>query len=491
MDYDSLVAIKQAKERIATFHAHLRKNDWYPHELQKEIAREIFNNNKKKVWVQAGRSIGKSHLARYVALRYAIEHPNSAVYIVTPERKQAYEIHWIAPSCNILNMVPTDFLLEGDQGYNKSELRLNFKNGSFVKLDGSDNESSLRGYKPHFFVADEFQAWRQESWIAMEPNFIAYDATTVQIGTPPDRECYYTEQLKFFQSEHNKQNPRYYYLQAPTERNPRLAKDQLEELKRGFLLRGEEAVWRREYMAEFVPGGVNAVFGTLWDRRKLVHPHATLMNMLYKDKHKVRWYSVFDPGTTSVFATLHAVHNPYTADLFILDEIYERDRNKTSSTQIWERSVKNETELYPEAAPRTFKRWCDEAAAWFIREIHYNYRENINKTQKSLHSKESMISTIKDIMIYGKVHVSDRCRNLIWEIENYVTDEYGRLPDKDDHLVDCLIYLVSACNFRFVENVLAKTNELPQKYTIEQEFQKTPTEDWTEALNERYFDYIH
>ena len=88
------------------------------------------------------------------------------------------------------------------------------------------------------------------------------------------------------------------------------------------------------------------MFGTLWNREKFVRPHATVMRVLKKDAHKVRWYSIFDPGTESVFAVLHAVHNPFTAEIFLLEEIYEKNRNNTSSGQIWDRAMVNERALY-------------------------------------------------------------------------------------------------------------------------------------------------
>ena len=482
--------ITQRRE-LEIFLKHLRKQSdggWDLHAGQKIPAREMFNNGKRRVWLQCGRSYGKSHYARYVAARYAIENPGSACYIIAPERKQAHEIHWVQGPCNITNIIPRELLLEGDSALNKSELRVLLKNGSFIKLDGSDNETSLRGLKPDLVVADEFQGWRPESWVAMEPNFIAKNTLVLILATPPDRECYYTEEWRYHKNQVTQNNPKYFYQELPTEANPRYPKDELAELERKHYAKGEEAVWQREYMAKFVPGGVNAVFGTLWNREKFVRPHATLMRVLKKDAHKVRWYSIFDPGTESVFAVLHAVHNPFTAEIFLLEEIYEKNRNNTSSGQIWDRAMVNERALYS-AEPRSWRRVYDEAAAWFAREIQFNYRETLNKTQKNLHTKESMISTVKEIMLNGKLHVSDRLKNFIFEIENYVTDDKGRLPDKDDHLLDCLFYLVSFCNYKFIEGVKEKDKNYPNRYTIEDGIKETQgSEDWTAGLNDHYFD---
>lgn len=481
-----ITALKSAHERIKLFHNHLKGHQWYPHEGQVELIRAVFNDGKTDAWAQCGRSFGKSHAARYIATRYALSRPNSACYVVAPERKQAYEIHWIAPDNNITTAIPRELLLDGDEAFNKSELRINFKNGSFIKLDGSDNISALRGYKPHLFIADEFQSWKPEAWQAMEPNFIANQSTVVRIGTPPDRECYYTEQLAFFQKQERAGHPRYFFMRMPTASNPKLDKERLEELRRGFLERGEEAIWRREYMAEFVPGGASAVFGTLWDRTKTVVGHGALLKALEGDINQLKWFTICDPGTTSCFAVLFCAYNPYTAELFLLDEIYERDRNKTSSTQIWQRIEQREKLLCPQAQ---WRRYADEAAAWFINEISFNYRISINKTNKAVHSKESMIGLFKDVLLHELVRVSDKCKMFMFEIENYVTDDRNRLPDKDDHLLDCLFYALSACNYKLVEKLKKRDPGLPARWTpLDEINRKELDSDWTRGLDERYFD---
>lgn len=486
---DRLRALHEAKEQIRKFHIHLKAHNWWLHDLQKEIAQQAFQFSRDEIWAQCGRSFGKSHLARYIAARFAIQNPNSACYIVAPERKQAYEIHWIAPDSNITNIIPQEMLMPGDEALNKSELRVNLKNGSFIKLDGADNVSALRGYKPHLFIADEFQAWKQDAWQAMEPNFIANKAIVVRIGTPPDRECYYTEQLKYFQKQQNTGNARYYFIRTPSSSNPRLDPIRLEELRRGFIERGEEAMWRREYLAEFVPGGAMAVFGTLWDRAKTVHPHSKLAKILEGDANQIQWYTICDPGTTSVFAVLFAAYNPYTAEIFLLDEIYERDRNKTSSTQIWKRVQEKEKELYPKAAPRTWRRFSDEAAAWFINEIAYSFREHLNKTRKAVHSKESMVSLAKDIMLHEKLRVSDRCKMFMFEVENYVTDEKGDIPDKDDHLLDCFFYLLSGSGYKFIERERVNSQRGAISVLGREGTSAIGSKtDWTGGLDERYFD---
>lgn len=399
---------------------------------------------------QWGRNGGKSYGAGgYLTTRYAIENPNTQNYIIAPERKQAYEIYWA--SGLIQNMIPRHLLLDGDDGLNKSELRLLLKNGSFIKLDGADNHKALRGYKPNFLVADEFQDWLEESWIAMEPNLLAKNATAVLIGTPPDRECFYTRRRDFVLSELKRGNKRYFYMECPTALNPIFTKEMLDEIHRGFIERQEEAIWRREYMAEYVPGGASAVWGTLWNRRKFTQPHDELIGLIFRDINSWRFFTVCDPGTTSCFAVLFAAYNPYTQSIVLLDEIYEKDRNKTSSSQIWERIIAKEQALYPNHPPRTFFRIADEAAAWFINEISHNYREAITPTQKQSRKKDQNISLAKDIMFHDKVRCSSKLDKFFYEMDNFVTKDNGDYPDEDDHLIDDFLYLIAGSGYSFVE----------------------------------------
>ncbi len=448
-DIAALAAIRAKREIIEALHSKLKLEGRWLHKGQQLVARKIFQEGKKVLQCQWGRNGGKSFTAAYVTTRYAIENPGSQCYIVAPERKQAYEIYWA--SGLIQNMVPRELLLDGDDGLNKSELRLYLKNGSFIKLDGSDNHKALRGYKPDFIVCDEFQDWLEEAWIAMEPNLLAKNAVCFCIGTPPDRECFYTRRREFVLSEVRRANKRYFYMECPTALNPIFTEEMLDEIKRGFIERQEEAIWRREYMAEYVPGGAKAVWGTLWSRRKFTRPKDELVGLIFRDIGSWRFFTIADPGTTSCFAVLFAAYNPYSQSIILLDEIYEKDRTKTSSSQIWDRIIAKEQALYPNHPPRTWFRIADEAAAWFINEISHNYREAITPTQKGSRKKDQNVSLAKDIMFHDKLRCSSTLDKFFYEMDNFVTKDNGDFPDEDDHLIDTFLYLIAGSGYSFVE----------------------------------------
>ena len=449
MDLKKLKAFEESTARLTTFHDHLHEKKHFPHKGQLLVARALndtYFGNPPVVWAQCGRNFGKSTgCAAYNSIRRAITIPNQQCYIISHEAKNTREIYW--DSYMLEDMLPKQYVTS----INKTSARVEFDNRSFIKLDGADNVPSLRGYKPSFLVTEESQNWKKDAWIAMEPNVLAKKAPVLHIGTPPDKECWFTERREFILAEIKRGNRRYTYMELPTDYNPHMSKDLLEELKRGHLDRGEEAIWLREYMAKYVPGGATAVWGTLWDRRKFVRKDDELIYLCRKNANALQWYVIADPGTTSCFAVLFIAYNPVTCEVFILREIYERDRSRASSSQIWDRIVEITSELRPQMPLTSWFLVADEAAAWFINEISYNYGHYFRPTQKHLKPQEQNISIIRDILYHQRVYYSDLLRYFPWEMDNYVTDENGKLPKANDHLIDGLCYFVADSNYRFVE----------------------------------------
>jgi hypothetical protein len=296
-EIEKLRLIREKREQIERLHDNIKTLGISLHPGQIIIAKKLFQENKKDLMIQCGRNFGKSTCLAYCAVRFALENPNSQGYIIAPERAQAYEIYW-APFM-IQNMIPREFLLDGDEAFNKSELRIFFKNGSFIKITGADNHTALRGIKPDWLGCDEFQDWETEAWTAMSPNLLAKNAPVIKIGTPPDRDCFYTKHREYILSELKKGNPRYFYMEGPTAMSPRFSPEMIEEIRQEYVLKGEEAVFRREYLAEYVPGGAKAVFGTLWDRKYYTRRHDELMAVVSRDIQQMKWFTVSDPGTSS------------------------------------------------------------------------------------------------------------------------------------------------------------------------------------------------
>lgn len=434
----ALSSIRAYTERLRKLHELFK-----PHPGQVTAGRAYFEQNAKQILLQCGRNFGKSLFGTYCAIRHAILNYNAAIYIIGPKQKQQSEIIW--HSGYLRNMIPKEYLGRGNESFNQAQLRVWFDTGSFIKIDGSDNEDDLRGYKPDLLIIDEFKDWKREAFQAMEPNLKAKNASVIMVGTPPDAECFYTEMRRFVMAKQAGGDKKYFYLELPTSTNPHIDSELLAQTHYDMVQRGEEAVWEREYMARYVPGGAASVFPRFAVSTH-VKAHDNIIKLIKRDLRKLQWFCVCDPGTTTVFAVLFGAINPYTGQVFLLDEIYEKDRALCSTTQIWERVGEIVDDLNPR--PDLWVYAYDEAAAWFAVEVSDKYGAALLPTQKKLSNKDSQISLIRDLMrIPNKFVVSDRCSMFCHEVQNYITDSTGKLPRKNDHLIDCLRYLLSIANY--------------------------------------------
>lgn len=156
------------------------------------VARALFIDGCKDIWVEGGRKGGKSYgVICYCAWRWAGMFPGSHIYYYAPEQKQAKEILW-APQI-IQNFGPREYLTGKP---NDTEMRVNFKNGSYIKLDGSDNFDSVRGISSaHLFFLDERRDFKKEFFPAFDPNRARFMAPVISTSTPPEAEGPYTEKL--------------------------------------------------------------------------------------------------------------------------------------------------------------------------------------------------------------------------------------------------------------------------------------------------------
>jgi hypothetical protein len=414
--------------------------EWEPHDGQIPVGRALFRDDVRQIFIQCGRKWGKTETVLYMLWRWAMTNPGSSCYYISPFQKQSKEIVWA--NRRLQNFGPREWLKEGSSGINNSELRLNFVNGSFIKCDGSDNFDAYRGIEPHFVVYEEFKDFRPEFHTAMDPNLAVFNAPLIIIGTPPDRECQFTQLADEF-----KNDPAKRWFHAPTWQNPHISKVWLEKKKREHYAKNEGDVWEREYGAKFVKGGASKIFPMI-DRARHVRPHAAVMKEIERDRRKLVWMQWNDPAAASCFASLWIALNPYTKRLYALDEIYETDQAAMSVRQIGRRIIDKNRELCDRAE---WRMGYDEAETWWATEFFDAFQEYMEPSQKALHDKESGLSLVKDILLKDLLVISDRCEKLFWELDNYFKDKKGKIPKTNDHLIDDLRYILGALNYSLTE----------------------------------------
>lgn len=449
--------ISKTLEHYARVILGLHKN-FEPHPAQIQIGRALFNDNCRDIFVQAGRNAGKSHLAAYLLWRWAMFNPGSENYYFAPYMKQAREIVW-APK-----LLPYFGPREWTEKPNDTEMRVKFANGSFIKCDGSDNTDAYRGVKPKgLIILDEFKDFRPEFIEAFDPNRAAHNAPMLIFGTPPDRQCQFSEVREVYKSD-----PKKRYFHFPTSTNPHISKKWLDDKRAELEARGDFDVWQREYEAIEVYGGSQKIFPML--APAVIKPYDEIMKKLAKDKKRIEWLLWADPAAASTFAVLFIAYNPYTSEIYCLDEVYEQDQEKMTVRQIGQRTIDMRTEIQDRFE---WRQGYDEAETWFMSEMLDNFGEHFEPSQKSANDKESGLTLIKDMLLLDKLIISDRCEKLFWELDNYYKNKNGDIPKTDDHLIDCLRYILAALFYQIPERVDEPEKNDPHSRRLATQFPNT------------------
>lgn len=459
------------------------KNRLHPDQI--EQLKPLYIDGKKDLFLSCGRKWGKTELIGYVLWKHALENPGSACYYVGPEAAHARKIIW--DGYRLQRYMGND-----TQKYIKSirnqEMMIRLTNGSFIQVVGSDNYAVANGLTPSIAVYDEFKAFNPRWHVEFAPNRAAKAAPLIIIGTKPragnKNMDQYNEILEYMRND-----PDSYVADRTTFDNPinhlpdqkKIIDQEISQLR----ARGEEDVVQLEYYSRVVPGGKQAIF-PMFRRDKHIHAHEDLIAEIEKDRKRLQWVWIADPGNTTCFGMLFAAYNEYTGNLYILDEIYEKDQSKTSVGIIVPSGKKKCHEFYPQSSIEDdWLKGCDDAAAWFMTEAMSRFGIYFSPAEKWKGTKEEGLSVIKDQLIYDTVKISDRCRNLAEEMEKYAKDLHGRIPKKNDHLIDCFRYLNGMIHYDFntVQEAVKKKVEMHDgrfRGFLDEEYDSP--EDWTTGI---------
>jgi hypothetical protein len=397
--------------------------NWMPHEVQARIAEAIFYKRIKNVFVCAGRNNGKTENAAYCTWRWGKQNPNSENYIFEPLAKQGREILWA--SKRIQNFGPQEWV---DGKPNETEMRVKFTNGSFIKVEGSDNSASMAGIKPKgLIVYDEFKDHRPESITNFEPNRAAFDVPALFIGTPPEFHNHFVDYMDMA-----KNSPDWLFIHAPTRSNPHISTKWLERKRLEMIAMGMEEDWLREYEAIFVKGGKKTIYPQ-WLKLK----YKSLDEVMPKDLHKWVLIVSLDPAATSIFGGVFFLYNPFSKKIIIVDEIYESEPNKMTAREI-NRTINEKLNPWI-GKVKAIEYVYDEAAAYFKNEINEISPEKwLSPSRKADFGVEGYINLIRAALNAELIEVVGTCKNTIKEHEEYAKDDKGRIPKENDHIINCI-----------------------------------------------------
>lgn len=403
--------------------------------------------------------------------------PNSAVYYIAPLQKQARELIWannrlqnfFKPKVDPVTKRTHKGHTESESAqiyaelcekygvkYNNTEMRISFSNGSFIKLDGSDQYEAYRGINPHLMLYDEFKDHHPKFHIGMDPNLATHQAPLVIVGTPPVGEDTNEKQFIELADDFSQEEDASYYNYTSYS-NPHISKEWLDKKKEELYRRSRGDEWEREYMARRIKAGSRAMFPMLeYPRPKegIYHtrhcrPHAEILNLLQKRHKDWEYFLGFDPGSTSTFGVLLGAFNSFTRQGVWIDCIYEKKKEEMTTRKIYPKALELLQGL--PVLEEDVRKLYDHAAAWFNNEVIDNFDEALEPCSKDIKKdKMANVRLIGDMLIYGYWVASEKCGPLFEEMKNYRTDEEGKLPKKNDHLIDIERYILNAANYTMV-----------------------------------------
>ena len=428
---------------------------WQPLPWQIKFVRALFYEGKKDLGAMCGRGAGKSEVTAYCLWRWAMEHPNSENYFIGPLYNQMKEIMWA--SSRIQNFGPSEWI----ESVNNTELRITFKNGSFIKLEGANNSEKLRGIKPRGLICwDESKDIGKEAIEAMDPNRARYKAPMIYIGTPPENHTYFIDRM-----ESMKKDPENcFFIQVPSSENHYNDSEWLERKRKQLIEMGLEDVYRREYLAEFVLGGHRSVFPMV---PKM--PIISVNEAWPKDSAKWVLHIGMDPASTSVFAVVFFLFNPFTKKVIPVGEIYESRPEYCTARKINE-AVNHKVKNFKEKGIKSIEITYDSSARWLRNEMsEIDESWWMNPCDKSS-GLQGEISCWRGVLAHGHFQWTDAVPKLRWEMENYILDDKGKLPDKDDHAWQAGVYSLIKMGFDFNQTLEPKLpDDQARGYRIEDE----------------------
>ena len=147
---------------------------------------EIFNSKARFKVVAAGRRFGKSHLACWLCIIFALRSNKGDVFYVAPTFQQAKDVAWDV----FKRLIPKGEGVAEDYHENTGVIKL--VNGRKIHLKGSDRPDTLRGVGLAFCVIDEYASMKPSVWEqVIRPALADHKGSMLAIGTPAGRNHFY------------------------------------------------------------------------------------------------------------------------------------------------------------------------------------------------------------------------------------------------------------------------------------------------------------
>ena len=208
---------------------------------------EVFSDPTRFKIVAAGRRTGKSRLAAWQLIIYALQTERGHVYYVAPTQGQARDIMWTT-------------LLELANPVIKSShinnLQITLINGCTISLKGADRPETMRGVSLKFLVMDEYADMKPSVWEQiLRPALADQKGDAMFIGTPMGRNHFY-ELYRYAELEDDDSYKAWHFTSYD---NPLLDPNEIDTAKKSM----SSYAFRQEFLASFEAMG-SEIFKEDW-----------------------------------------------------------------------------------------------------------------------------------------------------------------------------------------------------------------------------------
>lgn len=209
-----------------------------PHEKQLQIHNALDADGVFYCIVPIGRQFGKSLLGMNQAIKWALENPDSNVGWISPTYKQCKKVfRQMLKGMNDCPFVDSE---------NKSDLIIDFDNGSQIVFYSAEAYDTIRGESFHYVVCDEFRYFPNDAWSeGIKPTLTVTGKKALIISTPKGKGLFY----QLYQLANSED--RYISFTGTSYDNPYANKDEIEDARRNL----PDHIFRQEYLAEFLDDG--------------------------------------------------------------------------------------------------------------------------------------------------------------------------------------------------------------------------------------------
>lgn len=386
--------------------------------LHKPNQLQVFNDKARFVVLVAGRRFGKTTLALVKLITTAFSKENTRSWYISPSYRQSEMIAWKM----LQDMIPLEVIVKKDE----TRLEMTLIGNREIALKGADNYDSLRGAGLHMAILDEFALMKPNVWQEIiRPMLTDSKGSALFIGTPQGKNALWELWLKG-----QRQEDGFSSYKFRTVDNPFIDPEEVEDAKKHL----NERYFRQEYEASF-----EDYTGLVWPEfEQKIHAIEPLyIPLVYKR------IAAIDPA---IYGTTGVLKGAVDEDgsLIIYSEFYEMNKR---ASEVCESMKEENIKWYID--PSSMAHTIQKEGKMFS--LYDEYSDFGLRPEAAEHDVDSGINRVAEYFKNNKIKIFKTCKNLIYELERYHWSEeresiFGILKPKpykkDDHLCDCLRYLV-------------------------------------------------